>query len=127
MAGQAKTTHLVDNDFLIKLARWDLLEEFAIAFEIKSSDIRPVTSLRARLINSNGNANTSLCGTAVAAHRLESFLRNSSAPIPVDRDFVAAAAGIIGLDAGEVALLGALCGGGGTYFYTGDKRAIQAC
>lgn len=123
--GQPKTTHLVDNDFLIKLARWDLLEEFVTAFDIGSSDVRPIPNLRGRLVT-NGTANTSLCGTAAAAHRLHKFLSKASAPIPVDNNFVVAAIGIVGLDAGEVTLLGALCGGGGTYFYTGDKRAIQA-
>lgn len=125
MAGQAKTTHLVDNDFLIKFARWDLLEEFVTAFGIGSSDVRAIHTLRGRLVT-NGSANISLCGTAAAAYRLQKFLSNASAPIPVDHNFVIAAIGVAGLDAGEVTLLGALCGGGGTYFYTGDKRAIQA-
>lgn len=125
MAGQAKTTHLVDNDFLIKLARWDLLDEFVTSFGISASDIRAIPSLRGRLVT-NGSANTSLCGNAAAAFRLQKFLSKASAPIPVDNSFVVAAFGISGLDAGEVTLLGALCGGGGTYFYTGDKNAIRA-
>lgn len=117
--------HLVDNDFLIKLARWDLLEEFLAAFGATPRHIRAIFTLRRRLF-ANGNANLSLCGTPSAARRLDQFLLNSSTATPVDFDFVAAATGLNSLDAGEVTLLGALCAGGGNYFYTGDKRAIKA-
>lgn len=126
MASTADTVHLVDNDFLIKLARWDLLGEFVAAFGTNPRYVRALVSLRGRAVSSDGHPNLRLCGTAGAAHRLKAFLSTASAPLPVDQAFLAVATGIGNLDFGEATLLGALCGGGGNYFYTGDKRAIKA-
>lgn len=128
MAGSASVIHLLDNDFLIKLARWDLLDDFLSAYEITVADVRAILSLRRRLHHGGVRTkpNLKLCGTAAAADRLFDFLQTVKPPIPTDPGFTSRAAGVVGFDDGEVVLVSALCAGGGQYVYTGDKRAIKA-
>lgn len=127
MPGNASVIHLLDNDFLIKLARWDLLDDFLTAFEITVADVRAIMSLRSRIYYGGvrGKPNLKLLGTAVAAERLFNFLKTVKPPIPTDPDFTILATGVAGFDDGEVVLVSALCAGGGQYVYTGDKRAIR--
>lgn len=129
MAGNSSVIHLLDNDFLIKLARWDLLEGYLQAYQISVTDVRAIISLRRRLYfdpATRHKPNLKFCGTAIAAKRLFSFLTTVKPPIPTDPDFTALATGVEHFDDGEVVLVSALCAGGGQYVYTGDKRAIRA-
>lgn len=128
MVGNASVVHLLDNDFLIKLARWDLLDDFLTAYGITTADVRAIISLRRRLYHDSARIkpNLGLCGTAIAANRLYNFLQAVKPPIPTDPDFTSLATGIANFDDGEVVLVSALCAGGGQYVYTGDKRAIKA-
>ena len=126
MTQQRPEIHIVDNDFLIKLARWDLLDDFLQVVNTTTRQIRVINSLRARTGIAVGKPNLKLLGTAAAAKRLEHFLLYTATPTPIDNDFMAAGAGVQDLDVGELTLLAALCAGAGDYFYTGDKRAIRA-
>jgi hypothetical protein len=127
LAGSSSVIHLLDNDFLIKLARWDLLSEFLEAYEITVSDVRAILTLRSRVYYGGvrSKPNLKLCGTTAAAERLFNFLQTVKPPIPTDPDFTSLATGVTGFDDGEVVLVSALCAGGGQYVYTGDKRAIK--
>jgi hypothetical protein len=118
--------HIADNDFLIKLARWDLLDAFLNVVNATTRHVRVINSLRFRTGIAKGKPNLQLLGTAAAASRLDSFLRNTGPPTPIDNDFIAAATGKLNLDHGEIVLLAGLCHGAGHFFYTGDKRAIAA-
>lgn len=126
MTQQGPEIHIVDNDFLIKLARWNLLDDFLQVANATSRQVRVIHSLRARTGIAAGNPNLKLLGTAAAAKRLENFLVYAGTPTPIDRDFMAAGTSVQDLDVGELTLLAALCAGAGNYFYTGDKRAIRA-
>lgn len=128
MSGTPSVIHLLDNDFLIKLARWDLLHAYLEAFEIVIADVRVIGTLRRRLYfdTARHKPNLRLCGTAVACERLFNFLKTVKPPLPTDLDFTALATGVEDFEDGEVVLVSALCAGGGQYVYTGDKRAIRA-
>lgn len=128
MSGNAPVIHLLDNDFLIKLARWDLLDDYLQAFDISIADVRAIVSLRHRLYldQARRKPNLKLVGSAAAAERLQLFLATVKPPIPTDPHFNSVATGIDDFDAGEVVLVSALVAGGGQYVYTGDKRAIKA-
>lgn len=127
MTAPASEIHIVDNDFLIKLARWDLLGDFIAVVNTTPRNVRVIHSLRARTKLPTGQPNLRLMGTAVAARRAHDFLTYAGPPRPIDSAFLAEYANKIqNLDEGELILVSALIAGGGDYFYTGDKRAIKA-
>lgn len=128
MASSPSLIHLLDNDFLIKLARWDLLDDFLTAYGITVADIRAIISLRTRVYfgGNRNRPNLSLVGTPAAAERLHRFLQTVKPPLPTDPHFTEIAVGVPNFHDGEVVLVSALCAGGGQYVYTGDKNAIRA-
>lgn len=116
------TRLLVDNDVLIKLAHWGLLERLAPIFGAETSQVAALESLqfRARRVDKR-----LFSSTEVAQSLVEFLARTTSVPVAEPAE-LAQLQDIVGLDAGEVALAAACLSDPEALLITGDKRAISA-
>lgn len=112
---------LVDNDVLIKLAHWGLLDHFAQAMGVTWADVSAPPSLLFRA----QRADTKLFRDAAAARALAAHLATAQSLAP-DPAVVEALQGLPGLDAGEVLLIADLAKSPDAVLVTGDKRALAA-
>jgi len=113
---------LVDNDVLIKLAHWNLLEALPAAFGCSWSDVARLQSIKFRA--SRGDKKLFLSEEVGA--NLAAFLEQSQ-DIP-DPDFgvIESLAAAEHLDSGEVELIAACARYPDALLLTGDKRCLIA-
>lgn len=116
------TRLLVDNDVLIKLAHWGLLERLAPSLGAEASQVAALESLQFRA----RRADKKLFSSTEVARSLADFLGHTSSLPVADLAEIAQLQGIVGLDAGEVALVAACLSDSEALLITGDKRAIGA-
>jgi len=117
---------LIDNDALLKLAQYDLLESGLAAFGIAREDVRVLHTAKYALLPAKNRLKR--CKTEDCAVRLEAFL-SSIPPIEEDAgspDEFDALNGHPSIDAGEARLFAAAASGQETIVITGDKRALAA-
>lgn len=113
---------LVDNDILIKLAHWDLLEALPPAFGCSWSDVARLRSIRFRA----SRADKKLFATPASGATLASFLDQSQDIPEPDLVVIEALAGVEHLDIGEVELIAACARYSDALLLTGDKRCLLA-
>lgn len=116
------TRLLVDNDVLIKLAHWGLLEWLAPSLGGQASQVAALDSLHFRA----RRADKKLFGSIEVARSLAVFLDQTTSVPVADPAEMAQLQGIVDLDAGEVALVAACLSDPEALLITGDKRAIAA-
>lgn len=119
--------HLVDNDVVVKLARWDLLNT-TVKYWGGHHCIRRIGSLLYSVCHPDKPKKAlSRCGTQDAIERIKEFIR-SVEPIPLPQDIgtLAVLNDIGGLDEGEALLLAFCTHEPNSWSFTGDKRAIEA-
>lgn len=117
---------LVDNDVLLKLARYGLLDALVNIFGIDVSDIQVLATAKYSLLPAK---NILLrCKDADSANRLEDFLTRSVPlnPVDLDTNLLDTLSAIPSIDAGEALLLAAGASDPETLVITGDKRAVAA-
>lgn len=116
------STLLVDNDVLIKLAHWGLLERLAPSLGAQANQVAALESLQFRA----RRADKKLFSDAEVAQSLANFLGQTTSVPVADLAELEQLQGIVGLDAGEVALVAACLSDPEALLITGDKRAIAA-
>lgn len=113
---------LVDNDVLIKLSHWGLLDHLPACFDLDWQHLSALTSLKFRA----QRGDTKLFRTPAVAARLAEQLEHT-AEIPAgDAADLSKLQGIIDLDAGEVELVAACLSDPDALLISGDKRALSA-
>lgn len=117
---------LVDNDALLKLARYGLLDALVTMFGVDVRNIRVLATAKYSLLPAKNRLLR--CRDEDSANRLEEFLTRSEPLSPVDTDtnLLDALSAIPSIDAGEALLLAAGASDHETLVITGDKRALAA-
>jgi hypothetical protein len=116
------TLVLIDNDVLIKLAHWGLLDALIDTLETPWSNVACLSSLRFRA----RKADKKLFATAEIAGELERRLLLCQEPPLPDPDVFRLIQDVPGIDAGEVALFAACAAHADARLITGDKRSLIA-
>lgn len=113
---------LVDNDALIKLAHWRLLDRLVTTFDSSWEEIGVLASIgfRAR------KRDPKLFRSNDVADGLAMSLTKAGSLDVQDPDIFSHLQEIVGLDAGEVELIAACVAAPGSILITGDKRALEA-
>lgn len=117
---------LIDNDALLKLARYGLLDESIALFGCVPTDVRVLATAKYSLLPAKNRLR--LCEDEESATRLEEFLRTSE-PLNAESanpDLLDALNAVQNIDAGESLLLAVGATDGGTLVITGDKRSLAA-
>lgn len=113
---------LVDNDVLIKLAHWGLLERLAPSLGAQANQVAALESLRFRA----HRADKKLFSDMEVAQSLADYLGQTTSVPVAGLVEIEQLQGVVGLDAGEVALVAACLSDPEALLITGDKRAIAA-
>jgi hypothetical protein len=114
---------LVDNDVLLKLAHWGLLDELTAVFGLGWSEISAPHSLMHRAARAdrkifrNPGAAADLARRLVQCRPLSAFDHGTTVEAMQD---------VNGLDAGEILLIAELAHDPTAVLVTGDKRALKA-
>jgi hypothetical protein len=113
---------LVDNDALIKLAHWHLLDRLVTTFDASWEEIGVLASIgfRAR------KRDAKLFRSNEVADELAMSLAQAGSLDVQDPEIFSRLQEIVGLDAGEVELIAACVAEPGSILITGDKRALEA-
>lgn len=119
-------TLFIDNDALLKLANYDLLDTVLTMFDIRPGDINVTATAKYVLLPAKDRLRH--CKTEETAHRLEDFLLkviklNAESVVSEVVDALFATPGI---DAGEALMLAMAASDPDSYVITGDKRALAA-
>ncbi len=117
---------LIDNDALLKLGRYGLIDESVALFGCISIDVRVLATAKYSLLPAKNRLR--LCKDEESAARLEAFFRTSN-PLDAgsaDPDLLDALNAIQNIDAGESLLLAVGATNRSTLVITGDKRALAA-
>lgn len=116
----------IDNDALLKLASYDLLDTALTMFNIRPEDIHVLATARYALIPDKNRLRR--CKTEECASRLESFLAkaNKLTQDGLSADMLDALTSEPGIDPGEALMLGMAASAPDSYIITGDKRALEA-
>jgi hypothetical protein len=117
---------LIDNDALLKLARYGLLHEAVALFGCTPTDVRVLAAAKYSLLPVRNRLR--FCEDEESAARLEAFLRTSQ---PLDAgsaepDLLDVLNAIQNIDAGEALLLAVGATNRDTLVITGDKRSLAA-
>lgn len=117
---------LIDNDAILKLASYGLLDVAFSMFNIQPKDIHVLATAKYALLPAQGRLRR--CKTEECANRLESFLAkvNKLTPDGVDAGILDMLIAKPGIDAGEALLIGVAASDSDSYIITGDKRALEA-
>lgn len=117
---------LIDNDALLKLARYGLLDTLATMFGVDIRNIHVLATAKYSLLPARNRLLR--CKDEDDANRLEEFLTKSTPLSPADTDtnLLDALSAIPSIDAGEALLLAAAASDNETLVITGDKRALAA-
>ncbi|WP_285308781.1 hypothetical protein [Stenotrophomonas maltophilia] len=113
---------LIDNDVLIKLAHWELLDLLPPSLGVDWGDVATLESLKFRARRGDKKLFQS---AEIAAALLDRLMITADLPA-ADLADISQMQGIVGLDAGEIALLAACLSDPDTMLVTGDKRALNA-
>lgn len=113
---------LVDNDALIKLAHWRLLDRLVTTFDASWPQIGVLASIAFRARKRDAK----LFHSPDIADELASSLSQAGNLELQDPEIFSRLQGIVGLDAGEVELIAACVAAPGSILVTGDKRALEA-
>lgn len=112
----------IDNDALIKLAHWRLLDAFLASLGATWAEVGVLSSIRFRARRCDAKL---FLDPEIAKELAENL--NSAAEVPEpDRDVFNRLQDVVGLDAGEVELVAACVATPGAYLVSGDKRAMEA-
>jgi hypothetical protein len=115
---------LIDNDVLLKLARYGLLDEAIALFECTPTDVRVLASAKYRLLPANNRLR--FCEDEESAARLEAFLKTSN-PLDAglaDPNLLDVLNAVPNIDAGEALLFAVGANNRDTLVITGDKRSL---
>lgn len=113
----------VDNDVILKLAQYGILEHLITLFT-GPTDLIVLDSARYKLLPKRNRLE--LCKTENVAIRVQAFL-DAAIPIssePVDVEILERLNGSPGIDTGEALLFAAAASSNNTRVLTGDKRAL---
>lgn len=117
---------LIDNDALLKLARYGLLDETVVLFGCVPTNVRVLATAKYSLFPAKNRLR--FCKDEESAARLEGFLRTSK-PLDAglaDPDLLDALNAVQNIDAGEALLFAVGATDGDTLVITGDKRSLTA-
>ena len=117
---------LIDNDALLKLARYGLLDEAVALFECTPTDVRVLATAKYRLLPAKNRLR--FCKDEESAARLEAFLKTSN-PLDAglaDPDLLDVLNAVPNIDAGEALLFAVGANNRDTLIITGDKRSLAA-
>lgn len=117
---------LIDNDALLKLARYGLLDAAITAFDSKPGDVRVLGTARYSLLPAKNRLLR--CKDEGSAARLENFLAQAL-PLNIadaNTELLDILNAVPSIDAGEALLLAAGASDGEALVVTGDKRALAA-
>jgi hypothetical protein len=115
---------LIDNDALLKLARYGLLDEAIALFECTPTDVRVLATAKYRLLPAKNRLR--FCKDEESAARLEAFLKTSN-PLDAglaDPDLLDVLNAVPNIDAGEALLFAVGANNRDTLIITGDKRSL---
>ena len=117
---------LIDNDALLKLARYDLLDKVLEAFGFQYSDVSVLGAAKYVLLPVKDRLRR--CKDEASADRLETFLANVGTidAAGANAEIVDALSAIPNIDPGEALMLALGASQEETYILTGDKRALTA-
>lgn len=126
LLADATMTLFVDNDALLKLASYGLLDTAISMFNIRPEDVYVLATAKYALLPVKDRLRR--CKTEECANVLESFLSKSTklTPYGVDSDTLDALTAKPGIDAGEALMLAVVASDPDSYIITGDKRALEA-
>lgn len=117
---------LLDNDILLKLSHYNLLNESLVVLGVNVQSIRVLNAARYVLLPTKGRLGK--CKDEATAHRLETFL-NCAVTISaeeLDVDALDQLTGFQSIDPGEAVLIAAAIYDRNIQLVTGDKNAIAA-
>ena len=117
---------LIDNDALLKLARYGLLDEAVELFGCTPNDVRVLATAKYSLLPAKDRLR--LCKDEESTVRVEDFLKTST---PIDAtlaapEFLDRLNAVQNIDAGESLLLAVGATDMNTLVITGDKRCLAA-
>lgn len=113
---------LVDNDVLIKLAHWGLLDHLPASFGLQWHQVSALASLQFRARRHDAK----IFRSPEAADHLSGFLALTGEIPPGDATDISCLQGTVDLDAGEVELIAACLADPNAILISGDKRAMRA-
>lgn len=120
------TIHILDNDIVLKTARYGLFNEL---FQITNgqSNIRILSAIKYRFFLNNMTKSIELSGSDDCYYRLKEFIETTS-PLPVEgiEEEISKLSGIQNIDSGEILLFAYNLFHHTSVTFTGDKRAIIA-
>jgi hypothetical protein len=117
---------LIDNDALLKLARYGLLDEAVALFECNPTDVRVLATAKYQLLPAKNRLK--FCKDEESAARLEAFLKTSNQLDAglADPDLFDVLNAVPNIDAGEALLFAVGATNRDTLVITGDKRSLKA-
>jgi len=116
----------LDNDFLYKLARYDLLGAFGAALAAKGYVAKPHCLQSARYVLNVLKPSSKKWPSANQQANLRSYLTRTCDHLPRPSTAVLKALDVPGIDEGELLLLGHAVENADAIVFTGDKRALRA-
>lgn len=117
---------LMDNDALLKLARYDLLEESICVLDCGKENVFVLAAAKYALLPNNNRLKR--CREEESALRLEKFLNTSTTlqTDAVNSEYMDKLNIVPAIDAGEAVLFAAGASNPNSLVLTGDKRALLA-
>lgn len=117
---------LLDNDVLLKLATYDLIDEALNALKVQPEQVSVLPTAKYSLLPAKNRLKR--CKDEQTAVRLEAFLKTCSviSQDAIAPELVDELVGIQSLDSGEAVLFAYAATHADTIVVTGDKRAISA-
>lgn len=117
---------LIDNDALLKLARYGLLYETVELFGCTPNDVRVLATAKYSLLPAKNRLR--FCKNVESTIRLEEFLKTSTSidSASADLDLLDRLNAVQNIDAGESLLLAVGATDVNTLVITGDKRSLAA-
>jgi hypothetical protein len=119
-------TLFLDNDALLKLVNYDLLETALTMFSILPEDIHVLATAKYALLPAKDRLR--YCSNQESANRLEAFLSKATKLTVegVDSEMLDALVAQPGIDPGEALMLAIAASNPESHVITGDKRALAA-
>ena len=117
---------LIDNDALLKLTRYGLLDKVVALFDCKIADVRVLATAKYVLLPTKNRL--LFCEDEESYSRLESSLKTAK-PLDArlaDPELLDAISAVQNIDAGEALLLAVGATATGAFVITGDKRSLAA-
>ncbi|MCP2729697.1 hypothetical protein [Limnofasciculus baicalensis] len=117
---------LIDNDALLKLARYGLLDQALALFKCTPTDVSVLPAAKYRLLPAKNRLR--FCKDEESAARLEAFFKTSNRLDAglADPDLLDILNAVPNIDAGEALLFAVAANNRNTLVITGDKRSLEA-